>query len=272
MNDPLIHVDSITKQFFLQKQLVTAVNRISFSINRGEIVGMVGESGSGKSSLGKLLVKAIEPTAGEIFFEGQKLSTMSKKQTHLWRKDAQMIFQNPYSSLSPRMTAEKIVEEPLLIYKITNPKERRQKILHLFESVGLDESLLSRYPHELSGGQRGRLSIARTLALSPKFIVCDEPTASLDVSIQAQILQLLKKLHKELGLTYLFISHDLSVVRNLCSRIIVLYQGNIVESRETEELFTNPQHPYTKQLINSIPIADPILEKKRLQFKKLLYT
>ena len=271
MREPLIRTVSISKQFFLQKKLVTALSNISFDIYPGEIVGMVGESGSGKSTVGKLLVKAIEPTQGEIFFENTPLSKMSPKETHLWRKNAQMMFQNPYSSFNPRMTARQIIEEPLLIYKMGDEFYRRERVLSLFHSVGLDPSFLSRFPNELSGGERGRLGIARTLALSPKFIVCDEPTSSLDVSIQAQILTLLKKLQNDLGLTYLFISHDLGVVRNLCSRIIVLYQGRIVEVADTEKLFSNPQHPYTRQLLSSIPIPDPILEKERLERKKQLF-
>jgi ABC-type oligopeptide transport system ATPase subunit len=189
---------------------------------------------------------------------------MTRKETHEFHRHAQMIFQSPHSSLSPRMSAGEIVEEPLLIYKMGDATYRKGRVFELLESVGLDPSLHCRFPHELSGGQRQRLSIARTLALSPKFIVCDEPTASLDVSIQAQIINLLKKLQKDFGLTYLFISHDLGIVRNISSRILVLYRGHIVEISDTEQLFLKPEHSYTQQLLQSIPIPDPLLEKQRL--------
>lgn len=265
---PLIQVKGLSQQFPLKTRQMTALNNISFNIYPGEVLGIVGESGSGKSTIGKLLVKILSPTDGEILFEDEPLSKMTSKETHLFRKNAQMIFQNPYSSLNPRMTAGDIVEEPLKIYKIGDETYRKAKVFELFESVGLDPSFHSRYPHEFSGGQRQRLSIARTLSLSPKFIVCDEPTAALDVSIQAQIINLLKKLQSDLGLTYLFISHDLNVVRHICSRIIVIYYGQIVEMAETNKLFSNPLHPYTQHLLSSIPIPDPKLEKLRLEKKK----
>ncbi len=269
MKQPLIQVRGVSKQFLLKKKKIDVLKNLSFNIYPQEILGIVGESGTGKTTIGKLLVKILNPTEGNILFDHQSLACMSPKETHIFRKNAQIIFQNPYSSLNPRMNAREIIEEPLKIYQVGDEAYRKAKVFELFESVGLDPSFHSRFPHEFSGGQRQRLSIARTLALSPKFIVCDEPTAALDVSIQAQIINLLKKLQGEHGLTYLFISHDLSVIRHICSRIIVLYQGQIVEVAETSELFSNPLHPYTKQLLSSIPIPDPKLEKERLEQKRL---
>jgi ABC-type oligopeptide transport system ATPase subunit len=265
---PLIQVNQISKEFPIKRRFMKALSQISFNIYPGEVLGIVGESGSGKSTLGKLLVKILTPSEGDILFENQSLLKMTHKEIHLFRKNAQMIFQNPYSSLNPRMNARDIVEEPLKIYKIGDQGYRKAKVFKLLESVGLDPSFQSRYPHEFSGGQRQKLSIARTLSLSPKFIVCDEPTAALDVSIQAQIINLLKKLQTDLGLTYLFISHDLNVIRHICSRVMVIYYGQIVEIANTDELFSNPLHPYTQNLLSSIPIPDPKLEKLRLQKKK----
>jgi len=249
----MLEVKHLTKKFFLGKQLFTAVNDVSFVIEPGEVLGLVGESGCGKSTLGRMLVQLETPTSGEIFFEGQNVQGRS-----LCRQ-MQMIFQDPYASLNPRMTVETILSEPAVIHKLPI------RVDELLELVGLPMSAKHRFPHEFSGGQRQRIGIARALALSPKFIVCDEPISALDVSIAAQIVTLLQKLQQELGLTYLFIAHDLAMVRYLSTRVAVMYLGSFVETATTDDLFQNPLHPYTQLLIASVPLPDPLREKFRVR-------
>lgn len=236
------------------------MDNVSFQIAEGEVAGLVGESGCGKSTLAKLLVRLEKPTSGQIFFQGKNLDGTLKDRSIC--RNLQMIFQDPFSSLDPRMTVEGLIEEPLVIHRLP----RAGVVKKLLELVGLPTAAMDRFPHEFSGGQRQRIAIARALALNPKCLICDEPLASLDVSMQAQIAHLLKRLQKELKLTYLFITHDLAMLRLVADKIFVMYFGQIVEIAPTETLFTNPLHPYTQLLLASIPIADPILEKKRVRF------
>ena len=250
----------LSKQFLYKKTLLTAVDAASFNIYPGETLGLVGESGCGKSTLGKLLLRLQEKTAGEVLFSGRHIFELSSADLKVWRKEAQPIFQDPYASLNPRMTAEAIIQEPFEIHKIPIHQTR---IDELFSQVGLSPECRTRFPHEFSSGQRQRISIARALALSPQFLVCDEPIASLDVSIQAQIITLLKNLQKTLGLTYLFISHDLRMVKYISDRILVMYLGSIIELLPAKELTINPLHPYTQALLSAIPIPDPKIEKNR---------
>jgi oligopeptide/dipeptide ABC transporter ATP-binding protein len=240
-----------------------AVNDASFDIAPGEVLGLVGESGSGKSTLGRLLLGLEKPDGGEILFEGQNLLQFNPKQLKVFRRYAQMIFQDPYSSLNPRMSAGNIIAEPLLVHELGSEKSRQAKVEELLDLVGLGPSALDRYPHEFSGGQRQRIGIARALSLSPRFIVCDEPISALDVSVQAQIVNLLKKLQNELHLTYLFIAHDLAMVKYISTRVAVMYLGHIVELAPSSELYRSPFHPYTQALLSAIPIPDPKIEKKR---------
>lgn len=261
---PLIQVNDLKKHFYFKGQVIKAVDDISFVIYENETLGLVGESGSGKSTVGKTLLRLYNPTGGKIFFRGQDLTQVNKKQLKELRRNIQMIFQDPYSSLNPRMTTEDIIKEPLIIHKAyANKKDLKNKVYELIDLVGLERHHLNRFPHEFSGGQRQRIGIARALALHPKFIVCDEPIAALDVSIQAQVINLLKDLQQKKGLTYLFISHDLSMVKYLCDRVCVMYLGQIVESSKTKQLFDHPLHPYTKALLSAICIPDPLIEKKR---------
>lgn len=244
----------IKKGFFLKHVAdVKAVDDVSLTVKKGETLGLVGESGCGKSTLGRTLIRLYEPTAGEITFEGQNFLTSRGHDLRKHRKDIQMIFQDPYASLDPRMTIGQIIEQPFVIRNILKPEEREAKVKELLQLVGLRPSHINRYPHEFSGGQRQRISIARAIALNPKLIICDEPVSALDVSIQAQILNLLKDLQEKLGLTYIFISHDLSVIEHICDRIAVMYLGKIVEIGTREEIFNHPQHPYTQALLGSIP-------------------
>ncbi len=269
MTKPLFSIKNLNAHYLIKGKNFHSVRDVSFDIFPGETVGLVGESGCGKTTLGKLLLGLLPDSSGEILYEGKSLDQMKKKDLFELRKECQMIFQDPYGSVNPRMTIEEIVLEPLAIYNIGSKKERKERLIELLQLVGLDESFGLRYPHELSGGQRQRVVIARALAPKPKFIICDEPIAALDVSIQAQIINLLKDLQKKLGLTYLFISHDLAVVKYLANRTMVMYCGKIVEMAENEHLYTTPLHPYTSTLLNSIPIPDPHLERKR---SKLLVT
>lgn len=232
---------------------VKAVDDIDFVIRRGETLGLVGESGCGKSTLGRTLIRLYEPTAGEIKFDGADFLKSNGSDLRNMRRHIQMIFQDPYASLDPRMTVGQIIEQPFVIHNLLEPKERELRVKQLLELVGLKASHVNRYPHEFSGGQRQRISIARAIALEPKLIICDEPVSALDVSIQAQILNLLKDLQERLNLTYVFISHDLSVIEHVCDRIAVMYLGRIVEIASREVLFKNPQHPYTQALMSSIP-------------------
>ena len=242
---------------------IKAVDGISFDIIKGETLGLVGESGCGKSTTARAILQLHRPTAGEVFFRDTNLTSLRGSRLRQMRRQMQMIFQDPYASLNPRMTVGDIVAEPLIVHSDLSSDERREKVQALLNKVGLNPGLVNRYPHQFSGGQRQRVGIARALAVNPEFIVCDEAVAALDVSIQAQIINLLGELQEQLGLTYLFIAHDLSVVRHISDRIAVMYLGKIVELATQEELFANPLHPYTKILLSSIPIPDPKIEGKR---------
>jgi len=266
----LIEVKGLKKYFPIKQGLfkkatyVKAVDDLNFSIKKGEVFGLVGESGCGKTTTGRLIIRLIEPTEGEVLFEGENLITLSPKDLRLKRKDFQIVFQDPYASLNPRMTIREIIEEPLVIYGKYSPKQRKERVKELLQVVGLTEEHLNRYPHQFSGGQRQRIGIARALALNPKLIVADEPVSALDVSIQSQVLNLLKDLQKEFGLTYLFISHDLSVVKHLCDRIGVMYLGRMVELAHKKQLYQEPLHPYTKSLLSAVPIPNPKVKRERV--------
>lgn len=249
--------------FFSKTHLVKAVDDVSFDLFKGETLGLVGESGCGKSTLGRAILQLIKPTAGKVLFEGNELTDHSLEQMRKARQYMQMIFQDPYSSLNPRMTIEDIVAEPLKTFKIVQGLELRKKVQELLRRVGMDPRYVRRYPHEFSGGQCQRIGIARALALNPKIIIADEPISALDVSIQAQILNLMEELQKELGLTYIFIAHDLAAVRHISDRIAVMYLGKIVELSDAETIVRAPKHPYTKALIQAVPVPNPAIEKKR---------
>jgi len=256
----MILVKNLKKYFPTSKGLLRAVDDVSFEIPEGKTLGLVGESGCGKSTLGRLLLRLYEPTEGELSFDGTNIFSLSSEELKKWRQEAQMIFQDPYASLNPRMTAEDIIAEPLKIHRIDIDTGMLAKA---FQQVSLNPQYRGRYPHEFSGGQRQRIGIARALILNPRFIVCDEPIAALDVSVQAQIVNLLKELQQQMGLTYLFISHDLRMVRYIADEVAVMYLGKIVEKAPTELLYQNPLHPYTQALLSAIPLPDPIEEKKR---------
>ena len=260
---PLVEVKNLIKTFQAKGKLLRAVNDISLKIYPEETLGLVGESGCGKTAFARTLMRFYEATSGDIFFNGKSIVKYSAKQIRELRYHIQYIFQDPYASLNPRMTAEEIVAEPLNIYRVLSPSDRKARVRELLNLVGLREESLSRFPHEFSGGQRQRIGIARALALNPRFIVCDEPIAALDVSIQAQIINLLKKLQEDMGLTYLFISHDLSMVKYLSSRVAVMYLGKLMELASSKDLYENPLHPYTEALLSAIPIPDPVVERKR---------
>ena len=264
MNNPLISARNIKKHFDVGEGILKAVDGISFDIYPGETFGLVGESGCGKSTAGRTIIRLYEPTEGELIFNGQNIYELSRREMQEVRKNFQMIFQDPYASLNPRMTVEEIVGEPLDIHKAyKNNSQRKDRIIELLELVGLNDEHAMRFPHEFSGGQRQRIGIARALALNPKFIVCDEPISALDVSIQAQVVNLLKELQEKLGLTYLFIAHDLSMVRYISDRVGVMYLGHMMELASSEELYENPIHPYTKALLSAIPIPDPEIQRTR---------
>ena len=266
----LVEVKHLKQYFGTKKNVVKAIDDISFDIYEGETFGLVGESGSGKSTTGRALLRLYQPTDGKILFEGKDIATLTKgKELLEFRKEAQMIFQDPYASLDSRMKVRDIIAEGIDIHHLASTKEERNQMVdELLETVGLNREHANRYPHEFSGGQRQRIGIARALALNPKFIVCDEAISALDVSIQAQIVNLLKKLQKEKGLTYLFIAHDLSMVKYISDRIAVMYRGRIVEMGSAECVYTNPQHAYTKSLLSAIPLPDPREEKNR---KRIVY-
>jgi len=253
--------------FSREMEKVYAVDYITFDIKKGETLGLVGESGCGKSTTGMAILRLIEPTSGEVWFEDKLVTALDKESLRSLRKEMQIIFQDPYSSLNGRMTAGDIIGEPFYIHKLAKGQEKRERVAHLLETVGLAAEHCRRYPHEFSGGQRQRIAIARTLAVNPKLVVADEPVSALDVSIQAQVITLLEDLQKEYHLTYLFISHDLSVVEHISDRVAVMYLGKIVELAPKNILYTNPQHPYTEALLSAAPIPDPTINRKRIILK-----
>lgn len=260
----------ITSGIIFQRQVdaIKAVDGVSFDVFRGETLGLVGESGCGKSTTGRTILQLYKPTAGEVIFENKNLATLPNAEMRKMRRDIQMIFQDPYASLNPRMNVGRIVSEPLIVHNVGSEKERQDRVAYLLEKVGLNPYFVNRYPHEFSGGQRQRIGIARALALDPSFIVCDEPISALDVSIQAQVVNLLQDLQKELGLTYLFIAHDLSMIRHICNRVAVMYMGRIMEMAATDELYENPLHPYTQLLLSAVPIPDPEVERVRQRMER----
>ena len=269
---PLVEVRHLVKEFsrrhgFLRAPtVVRAVDDVSFSIEQGEIFGLVGESGSGKTTTGRCLLRLIEPTSGAVVFRGTDVLSLSPQALRQARRDMQIVFQDPYSSLNPRMRVGEIVEEPLVIHDLGTPKERRERVAELFSLVGLEPDHMRRYPHAFSGGQRQRIGIARALALHPALIVADEAVSALDVSIQAQIIRLLVELRERLALTYLFIAHDLRLVRDICSSVAVMYRGRIVEMGPTSAVYTSPTHPYTRALLGAVPRLDPDAPRIRVEF------
>jgi oligopeptide transport system ATP-binding protein len=271
-NDVLVKVDNLTKHFpimqgiVFQKQVgaVQAVDKVTFNISEGETLGLVGESGCGKSTTGRTIIQLYRATSGKVYYRDQDLTTLEGEGLRRLRRNMQIIFQDPYASLNPRMTVGDIVGEPLEVHRLEKSKKRRRaRVQELLRLVGLNPYFINRYPHEFSGGQRQRIGVARALALNPEFIVCDEPISALDVSIQAQVVNLLEELQDELGLTYLFIAHDLSMVRHISDRTAVMYLGKIVELAQREELYNHPLHPYTQALLSAVPVPDPIVEQKR---------
>ncbi len=265
----LVEVRNLVKHFAIENSddVVRAVDGVSFDIVQGETLGLVGESGCGKSTVGRCVLRLYEPTSGEVFFENQNIVGLPNKQMQVLRREMLIIFQDPYASLNPRLSILSIVSEPLKIHGIGTKNEQRERTADLLKRVGLDPDYMHRYPHEFSGGQRQRIGIARALALNPKLIICDEPVSALDVSVQAQVVNLLQDLQAEFGLTYLFISHGLAVVEHISQRVAVMYLGKIVEIAEGRELYDNPLHPYTKALLSAIPIPDPKQKRTRIVLK-----
>lgn len=265
MADNILEVRGLKKYFKTNRGMLHAVDNVNFTIERGKTLGVVGESGCGKSTMGRSLLRLVEPTEGEVLFNGKDVVKASKSEMRRLRRDMQIVFQDPFSSLDPRKTILETIAEPIIAHKLVKGNAAIEaRVLELMETVGLAERLINTYPHELDGGRRQRIGIARALAMEPQFIVCDEPVSALDVSIQAQILNLLKELQKKLGLTYIFITHDLSVVNHFSDEIAVMYLGQIVEKAPTEELFAHPIHPYTKALLSAIPVPDIDYHKERI--------
>lgn len=271
MSEVLLNVENlcqyykVSKGIFGKTQYVKAVDGVNFQVYKGEVFGIVGESGCGKSTLGKTICKLIEPTSGKIEFEGRDITNLSRKKMREVRKDMQMVFQDPYASLNPRMSVRNIVAEPLKIHGLdAGRQETDKKVIELLQKVGLDSYHAVRYPHEFSGGQRQRIGIARAIAINPKLIIADEPVSALDVSIQSQVLNLMNQLKREMGLTYIFVAHDLSVVEHISDRVGVMYLGNFVEIADKESLYVNPLHPYTQALLSAVPIPDPTIKRERI--------
>jgi peptide/nickel transport system ATP-binding protein len=267
---PFVEVTRLTKHFrrsrgWLQPPTVTtAVDDVSFAIDEGETFGLVGESGSGKTTTGRCMLRLTEPTSGEVWFKGEDVLSFSRSRLRAARRDMQIVFQDPYSSLNPRLRAGAIVEEPLIIHKVGTTADRAARIVELFALVGLDPAWRTRFPHEFSGGQRQRIGLARALALTPSFVIADEPVSALDMSVQAQIVNLLMDLQDRLKLTYLFIAHDLRLVEHICNRVAVMYRGRIVELAPANALFTSPRHAYTQALLSAVPVADPSARRARV--------
>jgi len=262
---------ALWRAFTRKQALVRAVEDVTLDIREGEALGLVGESGCGKSTLGRTVLRLLDPSGGAVIFDGKDITSISQQQLRPIRREMQMIFQDPYASLNPRMTVGAILAEPLEIHDLAgNAKERRERVAGLLDKVGLRPDAASRYPHEFSGGQRQRVGIARALAVEPRFIVCDEPVSALDVSIQAQIVNLLEDLQQAEGLTYLFIAHDLNIVRHICSRVAVMYLGRVVEIGRSESLYRSPRHPYTRALLSAVPIPDPDPDRRRARQRVLL--
>ncbi len=264
----LLEVKGLKKYFSTPRGMLHAVDDVTFTINKGQTLGVVGESGCGKSTTGRAILRLLEPTGGEVLFEGEDLAKLSKEEMRKKRKDLQIIFQDPFSSLNPRKTISQTIAAPLLLNKmVTDKKQLQKKVLELMETVGLAERLYNTYPHELDGGRRQRIGIARALSVNPKFIVCDEPVSALDVSIQAQILNLMEDLQEQMGLTYMFITHDLSVVNHFSDDIAVMYLGKLIEKAPSDELFKNPTHPYTQALLSAIPLPNIHKQLDRILLK-----
>ena len=264
---PLVEIKNLKKYFSIGSDSLKAVDGLDLTIFEGETVGLVGESGCGKSTAGRTITRLYEPTDGEVLFQGKNIFGYKQGEMSQVRREIQMIFQDPYASLNPRMKVEELIGEPLAIHGILKGKEKKKRVEDLLKLVGLNPEHISRFPHEFSGGQRQRIGIARALALNPKFIVCDEPISALDVSIQAQVVNLLKELQKDMGLTYLFIAHDLSMVKYISDRILVMYLGRMMELSDSDSLTKDPLHPYTQALLSAVPIPDPTIKRERIVLK-----